>query len=217
MSRPPDMTPLQVLAAKHAHGTRVRYVTGCKCMLCRAANSRYETERAKARANGDWNGIIPAVRARRHLKMLAKHGIGRRLVQDISGVANSALQEIKNGSKRNIRARTERRILAVTIDARASRTLVKAGPVWAQINRLLREGFTQTELARRLGSRAKVPALQLNGRVVTAQNAMRVERLHSIVMAGAGLNHRPNTQPVAQGPRLFSRMKFSARVSAAGA
>jgi hypothetical protein len=198
MSRPSDMTPLEALAAKHSHGTRVRYMTGCKCMLCRAANSRYETERAKARANGDWNGVIPAVRARAHLKMLAKAGIGRRLVEAISGVGNSTLQEIKTGRKKNIRARTERRILAVTTEARAARTLVQAGPVWAQINRLLREGFTQTELARRLGSEAKTPALQLNGRVVTAQNAMRVERLHAIVMAGAGLTHRPNPRPVAQ-------------------
>ena len=193
MSRPEDMTPLDQLAEKHPHGTRVRYVTGCKCMLCRAANSRYETERLLARKNGDWNGLIPAVRARAHLKRLARRGIGRRLIADICGVPCSALHAIKMGRKLTIRARTERRILGVTEEARGAKTLVMAAPVWEQINRLLREGFTQMELARRLGSRAKVPALQLNRRVVTAQTAMRVEKLHAIVMAGSGIR---GTQPV---------------------
>jgi hypothetical protein len=199
MSRPDDMTRLDKLAERHPHGTRVRYVTGCKCMLCRAANSRYESARKIARENGDWNGLIPADRARAHLRNLARNGIGRRLVADISGVGNTILQEVKMGRKRTIRARTERAILAVTIEARASRTLVKAAPVWAQINRLLREGFTQAELARRLGSKAKHPALQLRGHVITAQNAMRVERLHAQVMAGSGIRlHLPPLQPVAQ-------------------
>jgi len=201
--RPADMIALDVLAERHPHGTRVRYIAGgCKCMLCRAANSRYECDRAKARASGDWNGIIPAVRARAHLLLLARHGIGRRLASDISGVSAFILGQIKNGRKRNIRARTERRILAVTKEARAARTLVEAGPVWTQINRLLREGFTKSALARRLGSRAKTPALQLNGHVVTAQNAMRVERLHSLLMAGAGIRLRqPTLRSIAQRQR----------------
>jgi hypothetical protein len=191
--RPPDMTPLEDLAAKHPHGTRVRYVTGCKCMLCRAANSRYEVERAKARANGDWNGLVPAWMARKHLFSLSVQGIGRDTVAEASGVSITVICEIKAGKKKQIRLRTHKAIMAVDATARAGRTLVKAGPVWVQINRLLREGFTQTELARRLGSRAKVPALQLNGQVVTAENAMRVERLHATIMAGSGIRGR---QPV---------------------
>ena len=34
-----------VLSIDKPHGTRLKYMGGCKCMLCRAANSRYETER----------------------------------------------------------------------------------------------------------------------------------------------------------------------------
>jgi len=40
------------------------------------ANSRYETERAVARKNGDWNGIVDARAARRHISKLSKAGIG---------------------------------------------------------------------------------------------------------------------------------------------
>lgn len=191
--RPEDLTAAEVLAERHPHGTRVRYVTGCKCMLCRAANSRYETDRAKARANGDWNGLVPAWMARKHLLRLSSQGIGRDTVAQASGVSVTVICEIKARTKKNIRMRTHKAIMAVDRTARAAKTLVEAAPVWAQINRLLREGFTQTELARRLGSRAKVPALQLNGRVVTAQNAMRVEKLHAMVMAGSGIRGR---QPV---------------------
>lgn len=122
--RPDDLTSLEVLADRHPHGTRVRYMTGCKCMLCRAANSRYETERALARKNGDWNGLVFADRARAHIKMLSRRGIGRDLVADVSGISRSMIADIKACRKLRIRARTEKRILAVSEEARASRTLV---------------------------------------------------------------------------------------------
>ena len=199
------MTPAETLAAKHPHGTRVRYMTGCKCGMCRAANSRYECDRAKARANGDWNGVVPATRARARLRMLAQHGIGRRLVEEISGVGNFTLQEIKNGRKKKLRARTERRILAVTTEARGARTLVQATPVWAQIDELLTEGcLTKGQIARGIGNR--MPALQIGKAVVTAETAMRVARLHAKIMAGRGGRRQAKTRPVAQGYRSRSGM-----------
>ena len=173
--RPHDMTPFEQLAEKNPHGTRVRYMTGCKCMLCRAANSRYETERAAARKNGDWNGIVPATIARLHLLKLSRRGIGRKTVSDASGVSRTIIAEIRAKRKTHIRMRTHRAILAVDYDVRGAATLVDARPVWAQINRLLREGFTKGELARRLGN--KTAALQIRRDVVTAKTAMRVERL----------------------------------------
>jgi hypothetical protein len=200
--RPSDLTSVEVLSERHPHGTRVRYMTGCKCMLCRAANSRYETERAKARANGDWNGLVPAFLARKHLLKLSRWGIGRDSVAAASGVSVTVICEIKARTKQHIRMRTHRAILAVDATAITAGTLIKARPVWAQLNRLLREGFTQIEIARRLGSRAKNPALQIRGDVVTAQTAMRVERLHAQIMAGSGIRERlPKLTPVAQGYR----------------
>lgn len=205
MSRPEDMTRLDKLAETNPHGTRVRYMTGCRCIPCRAANSRYESERLLARKNGDWNGLVQADRARDHLKHLSRRGIGRVLVAECSGVPRSIIAAIKSGCKTTIRARTERKILGVTEDARAAKTLVCAAPVWAQINRLLREGFTRKELARRLGSRAKTPALQLRTDVITAENAMKVEKLHAQVMAGAGIRLRQSKlRSIAQGSRITS-------------
>jgi hypothetical protein len=181
--RPPDMTDLAVLAERHQHGTRVRYMTGCRCVPCRAANSRYSCARELARKNGDRAGIVCASRARRHLEQLGRHGIGRYVAAEASGLNPRRIAESRSGKKKNIRERTERAILSVTLDARGAKTLVDARPVWVQIERLLGEGLTRRELARRLGSRAKNPALQLSRRAITAQNAMRVERLLSVMRA----------------------------------
>ena len=60
------LKPASELAAKRPHGDRLRYVAGCRCDLCRKANSTYERERQKARAAGDWNGIVDAAKARQH-------------------------------------------------------------------------------------------------------------------------------------------------------
>src|SRR5436189_1819783 len=99
---------VQELAEKRPHGDRIRYMGGCKCVPCRAANSRYETERAAARRRGEWNGIVSAAGAQRNLRRIADRGIGRRTVSDITGIAQSTLQKIKTGEKRNLRAMNEK-------------------------------------------------------------------------------------------------------------
>jgi hypothetical protein len=175
------MTPVEVLADKHPHGTRVRYMTGCKCMLCRAANSRYETERAAARKNGDWNGTVDAAPLRLHLRKLSRRGIGYKTVAAAADISKTTLFDVISRRKQRVRARTLRRCLEVTADAIADHALVKSAPTWAKVNRLLREGFSKAEIARRIGK--KTPALQLNRRSVIAINASRVERLYRTVMA----------------------------------
>jgi antitoxin component HigA of HigAB toxin-antitoxin module len=114
---------------------------------------------------------------------VARHGIGRYVAAEASGLNPRRIAEIRSGKKANIRERTERAILSITMDARGAKTLVDAKPVWAQIEHLLSEGLTRRELARRLGSRSKTPALQLGRRAITAQSAMRFERLLSTMRA----------------------------------
>lgn len=177
--KPPDLPT----AAQLACGTRAKYISGCRCLPCRAANSRYECERAAARKAGDWNGLVPAGRARAHLLKLSRRGVGRRAVQAACDVALTILQEVHSGRKTQIRRRTETRILAVTVDALSDGALIPAAHTHALIQRLLEEGFTRAELARRLGYRS--PKLQLNTPKVTAKNAARVERFYRLVMLEA--------------------------------
>lgn len=109
------LRPAAELAADKPHGTRLRYIGGCKCFQCRRANSDYERDRKAARLAGDWNGFVPADRARAHLMSLSRSGVGKRAVQAASDVCMTVLQDIRTGKKAQIRARTERRILAARL------------------------------------------------------------------------------------------------------
>lgn len=172
------LKPAAQLAADREHGDRLRYMGGCRCFQCRRANSAYEAARKVARANGEGNGIVPAAAARAHLKALSEAGIGRRMVSAASDVSETCLQEVIAGRKVNIRAATERAILAVTKDAAGDGALVPGKATWKMLDQLLADGYTKSYLAQRLGSKAKTPALQLKRDFVTVRSAHLVERLY---------------------------------------
>lgn len=168
------------LAADRPHGDRLRYMAGCHCAECRAANSRYENERQKARRNGDWNGVVDAAPARKHIRFLSRRGLGRRAIAAASDIREQTIQTIRRGYKTRIRARTLRRILDVTPDLLADHALVRARRLWSCIRRLQEEGYTKTRLAQLLGYSK---ALQFRKTFVTARNEHNVLRLYERLMA----------------------------------
>lgn len=171
------LRPVTELAAGRDHGDRLRYMAGCRCFACRRANSAYEAVRKIARAAGEGNGIVPAAKARAHMKALSAQGVGRRSVGAASDVSETVLAEIIAGRKTNIRAATERAILAVTVAAAGDRALVPGKATWKMLDQLIADGYTRSELAARLGSKSKTPALQLKRDFVTVRSAYLVERL----------------------------------------
>ena len=171
------LRPIAQLGARRPHGNRLRYMAGCKCFKCRRSNSDYERQRQAARLAGDSNGIVDADRARVHLWKLSRAGVGRRAVGDVTDLSDSILHEIRHRRRLRIRARTERKILAVTPElARTDRAKVPASKAWRLIEQLLEEGFTKAALAKLLGYRS--PALQLRRDRITARNEQRVIALH---------------------------------------
>lgn len=177
------LKPVSELAAARPHGDRLRYMAGCRCDECRKANSRYESERQKARRNGDWNGVVGTEKARRHIEWLASKGLGRRAIAAAADVGENLIVELRAGRKTGLRARSEKAILAVTPAMASDRALVPAGPTWVLVNELLADGVTKTAIARRLGSKAKVPALQIGTKEVTVRTAYLVERAHAQLAA----------------------------------
>lgn len=159
-----------------AHGRRARYVAGCRCELCTTANRNYARRRYREQRDGDWNGLVDAGPARAHLMSLSRAGIGRRAVAAASDVALTVIADVRSGAKTRIRAHTAARILAVTTAMVSDGACVKPGRTFRLIEQLREEGFTKAELARRLGYAR--PALQFNGRRMTARNVARVERLY---------------------------------------
>lgn len=169
------LRPAAELAANRQHGDRLRYIAGCRCDACRRANSAYENERQRARKSGDWNGIVSADAARKHMLKLSRHGVGRRAIGAATDIADTVLSDIRRGVKHRIRARTERLILAVTLAIASDHALQSAAPTHALIAELIEEGYTERFLAQRLGYAH--PYLQF-GELITVRNAARVERLH---------------------------------------
>ena len=172
-----SLPPISVLAAGRPHGDRIRYLAGCRCLPCRAANSRYETHRALERCKGKGNKLVGTTAVRLHLQKLSRLGVGYKQVAKLAKVNKGTLLKIKNRARDNIREQSGRRVLAVTAKDRAPGATVPAGPTWKRINWLLVEGFTKTQLARRLGSKAKVPSLQVRRDRVLVSTARRVKML----------------------------------------
>lgn len=170
------------LSEARPHGDRLRYLGGCRCAACRRANTDYENARRAARLAGDWNGIVDAAPARAHLLKLARLGVGRRAVAAATDIAHTVLSDVRSGRKRRIRARTERKILAVTKACASDAALVPARRTWRLLEQLLEEGYTKQRIARELGSKAKVPALQVSRDFVLARTAHRVEVVHRRLM-----------------------------------
>lgn len=163
------------LAENKPHGHRMRYMAGCRCPDCRQSNSAYETARKKARDEGDWNGIVPADKARFHIKALSEKQVGRRAVSHVSGIGETAIVEISSGRKTHIRARTEKAILSVTVAAASDHAIVPAGPSWGKLDALIADGYTKAELALFLGM--KSPRLQVGKDFVTVRKAFEIERI----------------------------------------
>jgi hypothetical protein len=160
------------------HGTRLCYMAGCKCVPCRAANSRYETERAEARKTGDWNGFVRAEKTRAHLQTLSAQGVGYKSVAKAAGVSKTVLASILFRGKKKIRARIERKVLKVTRAALPQSALLPAEPFWKLINDLRRRfGYSKAHVAQLiLGPQAR--ALQFRKDRITLSSARKIMRLH---------------------------------------
>ena len=189
MSRPATLRSAKELALGKPCGIRIKYMGGCRCLPCRAANSRYETERLAMRKMGLTNRIVSADEARVHLARLSRRGVGYKTAADVAGVARSVVAKITSGERVRIREETERSILAVTPDAARGRALVNARPTWRRIDWLLEHGARKAWIAKALGYR--VHALQLNRRKVTAENARRVRQLYEFVRFNRGELPKP--------------------------
>lgn len=152
------------------HGARRSYLSGCRCVACRAANAAY------VNAHRSPTGLVPADAAAAHLQQLAALGIGYRSVAHSAGVSPSVVQSVRAGTSRLIRSETANRLLA-TPAALAPSALTPATTSWRFIDSLEREGFTRRELAWNLGNLSQ--QLQFAKRRIRQSSAHRIQRLYA--------------------------------------
>lgn len=176
---------LRAAAARRPHATHARYVAGCKCMLCRAAHSRYNLERQRLKKDGGWNGLVPTTKARNHILELQAQGVGYKAIAAASSISSNIVFGILKGSRPRMRANAEQRLLGVDRSAVSDGALVDSKNALALIQELLRDGYSRAQLARWMAY--KVPKLQWMYRkpcVLTARTAMRIERLYRMIHQG---------------------------------
>jgi hypothetical protein len=127
--------------------------------------------------------------------------VGRNSVAEASGISRSLVHGIASGAVRQVRARTERALLAVDESCRADGALVPAAPAWRQIRRLLSAGWSCAAIARALGN--ATPALQVSRNAVRLKTADRLERLADRVEG----QRAPRAAAKAQLDRLVAGMR----------
>lgn len=134
------------------------------------------------RAYGRWEPFAPAptlTEVQHHLAHLREVGIGYKAVARATGLASSELNRIRRGTRTRIRHSTAAAILAVLpSEARAPHAIVDAGPTWVLLDRLIAAGYRRYEIARWLGSTAKVPALQLGREHILERHARHVREIY---------------------------------------
>lgn len=161
------------------HGTRTRYVKGCRCEDCRASNRAYADQRARygwsEKVAASWCDAQPA---RDHIAALRAAGMGTRRIAEKAGVNRSAVDVIVRGKHGYPATRILRRnaeaILAVTVDLAPCALVDPTGTV-RRIQALAAIGWSFTATGARIGwSAQNVSALVRGDRGCIAATAQLV-------------------------------------------
>lgn len=175
------------------HGTHACYVwgpgpgrgRGCRCDACRAGHRAAEARRERAKLYGQWRPFVNAEPVRRHVQMLRDAGVGLRTVAARAGLSRSVIQQLTDGKPgrpptRRMRLETAAAIMAVrpTPATMAPSTVVDATGTRRRLQALVAIGWTQTDLAARLGMTVSNFGDMLRRDQVLAATARNAVRLY---------------------------------------
>lgn len=150
MVRPSDLPSVEKLSSNKRHGHKMRYMAGCRCWRCRAANSAYEQKLTENRRRYGPNDLVSTDRVYRHLKYLQQFGMGHKTVGRHAGVGKTVLAEILWYGKKQMRRRSEARVLAVlpTLDTLPRNRQIPAADTLTKIQQLIRWGYPKALISR---------------------------------------------------------------------
>lgn len=175
--------------ARHVHGTSVAYIRDkCGCDPCRAAATAHESARNRAQLYGRYAALVDAEPVRAHVRMLGQHGVGLNTISGRSGVGGGVICGLMYGRPRadgTRRPPTRRctpkvrdRIMSVTVEDLAPSALVDATGMTRRLQALVCLGWSQSELARRLGMAPPNFAKVIHGARATAGTVRAVAALY---------------------------------------
>lgn len=129
---------------------------GCRCGVCCAAVSVYNRRRTMRRTAGTWQPYVDAGPVREHVLALRASGIGRRRLEELSGVPEQTIFQLiggrpGRGPSKKVRAETARKLLSVRCAEPADHMPVDATGFLRRMRALIALGFPGSFLARRFG------------------------------------------------------------------
>jgi len=142
------------------HGTAKYHLELCRCPTCRQAARDYENNRRRAIAYGRWQPYVDAEPVREHVRSLGEFGIGWMRVARLAGVPRGGVSKLLYGDSRRrmapsrrVRPETALKLLSVepTLENLGDRTPVDGTGTRRRLQALVYAGWTQSELARRMG------------------------------------------------------------------
>ncbi|MFD9950552.1 hypothetical protein ACFWYW_57510 [Nonomuraea sp. NPDC059023] len=137
------------------HGTCRRYSAyKCRCTPCKAAKSRYDANRTRLIAYGQWETYTDVEPVRAHVAELMRHGLAKTTIADLAGVSHDCVLDLMAGRhSRGLYVVNAQALLAVSfnLDLLPARSAVGAMGTRRRIQALAALGYSLTEQARRLG------------------------------------------------------------------
>lgn len=142
------------------HGNAKYHLEKCRCPICCKAARDYENNRYRAIAYGRWQPFVDAEPVRQHVRALGEFGIGWIRVAKLAGVSTGGVSKLLYGDRprglaptKRVRPDTALKLLAVEpiLENLGDRTTINGTGTRRRLQALVCAGWTQSELARRLG------------------------------------------------------------------
>ena len=150
-----SITQIHVCPPDHKHGGSLTcyHAHRCRCDECETAALSYQARMRRLVAYGQWQPLVPATRARNHIRVLSAAGIGHRRVAALASVSAGYVVDIGSGVTKRVAPDVERRIVAIAPDSSsfAAGQLIPAIGVTRRLQALVRVGWSPASIGRVIG------------------------------------------------------------------
>lgn len=175
------------MSAGRPHGNAKYHLENCRCLVCCQAARDYDNNRRRAIAYGRWQPFVDAGPVRAHVRALGEFGIGWMRAARLAGVSTGGVSKLLYGDRlrglapsRRVRPETALKLLSVepTLENLGDRMVVDGTGARRRLQALVCAGWSQSELARRMGmNRANFGRTIVSG-LVEAATVKTARRLY---------------------------------------
>lgn len=137
------------------HGTLRRYnFYRCRCLSCRKAKSRYDTNRTRMMAYGRWTSYRDPGLVRAHVSQLMARGLSMTAIAELAGVAHDCVLDLMaHTHKRGLYPVNADALLAVSfdLDVIPDRVMIDATGTRRRVQALVTMGYSLSAQCALLG------------------------------------------------------------------